>query len=534
MKKTLFTTAVGTSMALMIGVGTALADKLRIAYDAPPVTADPYRNGNTPTGSLNSHMYEGLIARHGDFLLGTKFEWVTPTRMMVDLRKGVKFHNGADFTSHDVVYSVCRMMLKVNGKNNVVTNSLSPVVDVKAMGPYQVAFDTVKPYPLLIQKLKYLYVFSAGLGTDVPETIKFDKSGKCGIGGYPSTAQVESGEASVGTGPYKLVSYTKNGTTKMIRNENYWGKKPDWKEVEITPITNTGARVAGLLSGDYDLVVSPSLEDLDSIRKKKGFNVYTAPAWDSRFILLNLADDAPGVTAPDGKNPLQDIRVRKALSLAINRQAITDRLLAGNGTPAAHFAPSYMPGADAGMPELEYNPEKAKKLLAEAGYAEGVEIELFLASDRYPNITRIGQVVAQFWEKVGIKVKLTPQPWSVFSKTRSGKKLGVWLYGWTLPQGFTQMIIFNFPSFNKDLSLGGHNKYTNYQNPVIDDLMTKWAMETNTEIADGYGREVMKTLVEDMAGIPLYYPHATWGYRDGLNFNPTPAGFTKAEHVTKK
>lgn len=512
------------------------ADTLRIAYDADPVTADPYRSSLTPSGSLNSHIYEGLVARNNDLLLGTKFTWVTPTRLLVNLRQGVKFHNGADFTARDVIYSTCRMMHKVKGKNNVITGSLSPVTNVEAIGKYQVAFDTVKPYPLLFQKLKYMYMFTASLGTNVPETIKYDAKGDCGIGAYPTTAEVEQGytKAGVGTGPFKLVSFTKGGKIKLVRNDNYWGKKTDWEKLEISAVTNTGARIAGLLSGDYDVVVSPSLEDMENLKNKKGFNVATTPGWRTLFILMDVGSDkAAGVTAPDGKNPLKDLRVRQAMSLAIDRQTIVDRLLKGNATVAKQFGAEYMKGAETGLPPLEYNPKKAKKLLAEAGYKDGFSFEFYLPSDRYPNGNRLAQVVAQYWSRIGLKVNLKPLPWSVFSKIRAAKKLGVWFYGWGHPQGFTQMIIYNFPTYNKDLNLGQHNKFTNFSSARVDKWMQKWAVEIDEVKADTYGVEAMKTVMAEMPGIPILYTHLSWAYRDGLNFKTRPDGFTNAKSITK-
>ena len=523
-----------STVAVLTAFGMAHAEKLRIAYSAAPVTVDSYRSSTTPSGSLNSHIYEGLLARTNENLLGTQFTWETPTRLVIHLRQGVKFHNGDDFDSHDVVYSACRMVYRVNGKKNILSSSMSPVTNVEAIGPYKVVFETVKPYPILVQKLKYLHIMPASLGTGVPENITFDPEGNCGIEQYATTADIESAKAGIGTGPFKLVSFTKNGTTKMVRNDNYWGKKSDWTELEISAVTNSGARIAGLLSGDYDVVESPSLEDMAALDKKQGFNYITTPSWRTIFILMDVgSEQAIGVTAPDGKNPFADIRVRKAMSLAIDRNAIVNRLLGGGATVAKQFAPEYMDGAETGLPALQYDPEQAKKLLADAGYPDGFSMDFYLPSDRYPNIGRLAQVVAQYWSRVGLTITLKPQPWSVFSKTRKARKLGVWLYGWGHPQGFTQMISFNYPSKNAELNLGSSNQ-SNYHNPQVDMWMQKWAVETDTEKANTYGREAMKVIMGDMAGIPLYYQHSAWAFRDGLHVKGRPDEFTSAKSVSKK
>ena len=221
------------------------------------------------------------------------------------------------------------------------------------------------------------------------------------------------------------------------------------------------------------------------------------------------------------------------MSLAINRQAIVDRLMGGMATVANQFAPSYMEGADPNMPTLEYDPQKAKQLLAEAGYPDGFAFELHVPNDRYVNGTRVAQAIAQYFSKIGLKVTLKAEPWSVFRKGRSKRKLGVFMYGWGHPQGPAQMTSYAFASRDKKLNLGASN-YSNYHNDEFDAAMAKWAVETDMAKSYRYAQEAMRIAVRDLPGIPLYYQHSLWAHGSNLTVKGRPDERTWAEMVSRK
>lgn len=509
------------------------ADTLNMAYSAAPSTVDPYKSSASPTASLNEHIYEALVSRTNDKLLATDYNWETPTRLVFTLREGVKFHDGANFTAKDVVYSACRMMYRVNGKKNMLTSALGPVTNVSSIGNHSVAFETAKPYPVLVQKLKSLAILSSG-HADVPSgEIKYDNKGDCGITRYPARDEFEAGNAAVGTGKYTLAQFTKAGEISLTRNENYWGSKGNWETVTINAVSNSGARMAGLLAGDYNLIENPSMEDLEALKGNSEFAFSATPSWRSIFLILNVgSEQAPGVTAADGSNPLSDIRVRQALSLSINRDAIVERLMGGLATTASQFAPSYQEGADSSMPEMEYNPEKAKQLLAEAGYADGFSMDLNVPNGRYVNGARVGQAIAQYFTRLGLKVNLKAEPWNVFKKGRKNRDFGVFMYGWGHPQGPAQMISYAFASRNKELNLGVSN-YSNYKNAEFDAAMEKWAVETDEQAAYGHVQDAMRVAVKDLPGIPLYYQHSVWAHNSDLSVSGRPDERTLAEMVSK-
>jgi len=513
-------------------MGSVYADTLRMAYSVAPKTIDPYKSSASATASLNEHVYEALVSRTNEKLLATSYGWTDDTTLVVNLRKGVKFHNGADFTAEDVIYSSCRMMYRVDGKKNMLTSAMGPVTDVVAIDDHTVAFKTVGLYPILIQKLKSLSILDSG-DADLGATLKFDNTGDCGITRYPTKAEFESGKYANGTGKYKYESFANTGDASLVRNDNYWGEPGNWDRVEMTSVENSGARMAGLLAGDYDLIENPTGEDLLALEGNPAYSYSTMPSWRTIFLILDVGSDvAPGVTAADGSNPLKDIRVRQALSLSIDRDAIVDKLMGGNATVASQFAPSYQDGADSSMPNMAYDADKARQLLAEAGYSDSISIDLRMPTGKYQNGKRVGQAIAQYWSRIGIQVNLVAEPWSVFRKGRSARELGVFMYGWGHPQGPSQMISYAFGTRDKALNLGGSN-YSNYTDPDYDAAMRAWAVETDEAKAFEYNQEAMRIAVRDLPGIPLYYQHSIWAHKSDISVSGRPDERTFADMATK-
>ena len=487
-----------------------------MAFSSAPRSSDPYPFGGTPTASLREHIFEALVAADDSPLLATGWTWTSPTSLEVYLREDVTFHNGEPLTARDVVYSACRMMYLIDGRRNLLTSSMGPISDVVAVDEHTVRFDMHAPYPLWVQKMKFMGILPAS-GGDVPDgPITYDAEGDCGIAAYPAREDFENGDAAIGTGPFMLERFDPSGEADLVRNDAYWGETPEWTAVEIRTIGNAGARLAGLLAGDFDVIENPTTEDLPALEASDELTYTAVPSWRSIFLVLDVnPEGAPGVTAADGSAPLSDIRVRQAMSLAINRDAIAERLFGGEATVANQFAPSYRTGAP-DLPALEYDPERAVELLAEAGYPDGFSITLSAPSDRYANGSRVAQAVTQYLSRIGIEVTLETQPWSVFAGARRERELGVFLYGWGHPQGAAQMISFAFASRNPELGLGASN-YSNYVNADFDAAMEAWAVETDEAVANGHLGDAMRIVMDELPGVPLYYQHTIWAHRADLN-----------------
>ncbi|WP_332717225.1 ABC transporter substrate-binding protein [Pelagibacterium mangrovi] len=526
-------------LATLFLAGTSLlasgasAETLRMAYGTAPVSADPYPYSDTQTGALAEHVFEMLVALDDSPLLATDWAWETPTSMVMNLREGVTFSDGSPFVARDVVYSMCRMMYRVDGKPNVVTSALGPVTDVVAVDDHTVRFETTAPYPIITQKFKFLKILSAE-AAGVEGEIAFDQEGDCGISAsYPTQADFDNGTAAIGTGPYVYENFEATGDADLVRNDAYWGEAPEWDRVEIRSVPNNGARIAGLLAGDYDIVEKPSAEDLTIIDNDENFTYTTVPGLQTIFIVLDTSEDgAAGVTAADGSSPLASVQVRQAMSMAIDRNAITERLFTGHATPANQFAPSYMAGAPE-MPELPFDPEAAKTLLAEAGYPEGFAIELNVPADRYTNGPLVAQALTQYWTRLGLDVTLTTEPWSVFQTRRTEGQLGAFMYGWGHPQGAAQLISGAFAQREDDLGLGAAN-FSNYNSPAFEEAIRAWAVETDPERSNALVAEAMEQAVADMPGIPLYYNHELWAHRVDLELTGGAEARTMATMVHSK
>lgn len=523
-----------TALTAALTAAPATAETLRTAYATAPVSADPYPFSDTQTASLSEHVFEMLVDLDTKPMLATEWKWESPTSFVMKLREGVTFSNGAPLTAEDVVFSTCRMMYKVDGKPNVLTSSLGPVTNVEPVDDLTVRFTTTAPYPILIQKLKFLKILSAQT-YGVTDPITYDREGDCGIADkYPTQAEFEQGKAAIGTGPYVYESFQPSGDADLVINPTYWGTAPEWDRVEIRSVPNSGARTAGLLAGDYDVIDKPSAEDQTVIAKDDGFTVTSTPGLQTIFLVLDTnPDGAAGVTAADGSAPLADVRVRRALSMAIDRKAIVTRLFQGNATAANQFAPSYMEGAAPDMPDLPYDPEAAKALLAEAGYADGFAIELSAPNARYDNGTTVAQAISQYWTRLGLDVTLTTEPWSVFRTRRSDHQLGAFMYGWGHPQGPGQLISGAFAQKDADLGLGSAN-FSSYDDPAFETPIRAWAVETDPAAADALLAEAMHVAMDQLPGIPLYYNHETWALRSDLEVTNGTAGHTLAMMVHSK
>ena len=238
-----------------------------------------------------------------------------------------------------------------------------------------------------------------------------------------STEDFNTGKATIGSGRYKFVKYVSGDHVDLVRNDNYWGEKSPWDKVTFKIIKNESARVAALLSGDVEAIEQPPTADLPRIKGDPKFTVTSKIS--HRVIYFNfdhLARSSPFITDKAGKpldkNPLLDPRVRHAISKAINRPAIADRVMEGQAVPSGQLVSEKLFGHVPGLKADAYDPEGAKKLLAEAGYPDGFNITIHGPSGRYVNDEKIVQAVAQMLTRVGIVSKVETAPMAPYSAPR--------------------------------------------------------------------------------------------------------------------
>ncbi|MGE0717542.1 MAG: ABC transporter substrate-binding protein, partial [Alphaproteobacteria bacterium] len=368
------------------------------------------------------HVFEPLVARTVDSqpMPGLAESWraVDPTTWEFKLRRGVKWHDGREFTAEDVLFTVKRIPALPNNPNPY-TGALRSIVATEAPDPYTVVFRTDKPNPILPNQFTIMSIVSA----------------TAAAGATP--ADFTSGKAMVGTGPYKFVSYARGERLELTRNTDYRGPAPAWDKVTFRFIPNQAARVAALLAGDVDVIDYVPTADLPRLKSDARVNLFMRPSDRVIYFVPNVGPDAlPALTTKAGqpldRNPLKDLRVRTALSLAINRKALIERTMEGFAGPAGQLVPEGFFGYDPSTPLPAFDLDRAKALLAEAGWPDGFGMTVSCSTDRYVNDAAICQAAAQMWARAGIAMKVETFPANIyFGKVKAGESMvPMMLMGW--------------------------------------------------------------------------------------------------------
>ncbi|MBN8899154.1 MAG: ABC transporter substrate-binding protein, partial [Rhodospirillales bacterium] len=297
---------------------------------------------------------------------------------------------------------------------------------------------------------------------------------------------------------------------EMERFDGYWGKKPDWQHVTYRMISNDATRTAALLAGDVGIIEFVPPTDLASLRKDDRVRLSEVVSNRSIFLWLDHSRTGPTpfVTGPNGetldKNPLKDLRVREALSIAINRQAIVQRVMEDAAIPTGQYLP---PGAATYNPAIKpppYDPERAKKLLAEAGYPNGLRVTLNGPNDRYVNDAKILQAVGQMWQRIGVQSNVDPSPWSSFVAKAGRQEMSIFLLGWGVSSGEgTNPLRAQLATWDAAKGLGTANR-GRYSNPKLD-AMIEQAMQTMDDAKrDKLVQDAMKLAMDDVPVIMLH------------------------------
>jgi len=499
--------------------GLATAAEVTIGVASEPSAMDPHYHNLGPNNAMAQHVFDRLVHQDANQNLtpGLAVSWkpVDDTTWEFKLRSGVKFHDGSDFDANDVVFTFDRIP-KVPNSPSPFTRYVNNITKTEVVDPLTMRFTTATPRPLLPVELAQVNIMSDSIKSDATAESK-------------TTEQLNNGDGTIGTGPYKFVEWVRGDRLVLARNDDYWGEKEPWDKVTFKPLSNNAARVAALLAGQVDMIDNPPSADLAQLRKNPDVSI--AQAASNRVIYIHLDTFAePSVAIPDtnGKNPLKDVRVRKALSIAINRQAISDRVMEGLGIPAAELLTPGMFGTTPKLAAIPYDPKQAKELLAEAGYPNGFTTNLGTPNDRYINDAQVSQAVAAMWERIGLKVNVQAFTKSVFFKMRNEYKFSTYLAGWGAGTGeMSSPLVALVATQNKEKGLGGTNR-GRYSNPAMDAVLEQ-AMAT---VDDGK-REMLlqkasKLVMDDYGIIPLHFEVTPWAARKGLKYEARADQYTLA------
>ncbi len=504
--------------ALLAGASTvASAETLRWARAGDSLTLDPHSQNEGPTHALAQQIYEPLIAPNMEAkptpALAT--EWSVspdnPNVWVFKLREGVKFHGGEDFTAEDVVFSFERAKLESSDMKELLVT----ITEVRAVDDFTVEIETDGPNPILPSNLTNLFILDKGWSeaNDVMAPAEFDDS--------EETYAVRNAN---GTGAFKLISREPDTLTVLESNDDDWGIGTfpmEITRIEYTPIQNAATRVAALLSGEVDLIQDVPVQDLQRVADADGLKVENAPQNRTIFFGVNGFDDDLINDNVEGANPFADIRVRKAMNMAINRDAIQQVVMRGQSAPTGVIIPPFVNGW---TEELDAYPaadvDAAKALMAEAGYGDGFEVTLHCPNDRYINDEAICQAAVGMMGQIGIDVNLVAQTKANHFPLISQKETDFYLLGWGVPT-FDSEYVFNFLVHSTTDDRGSWNG-SRFGDPEVDAMIQSLGSEVDLDVRNETIGKIWAAVQENQIYLPVHNQVLNWGMKDGINFPVQP------------
>lgn len=524
----------GACAALALTAGMAPAQTLTIGLSAEPTSVDPHYHNLGPNNSLARHIFAPLINQDAQQLLhpglATAWEPLDETTWRITLREGVTFSNGEPFTARDVIYTVCRVPLVIDSPSSFTLYTRA-ITGMEAEDDHTLILRTDTPAPLLPVMLSTFGILSATASGAADEVV-FGNDGCEGVGEAPASAAFSRPDFAIGAGPFTLVEFVPGEQIVLARNDSYFGDAPDWERVVLRPISNQGARVASLLAGDVDMIENPPTQDLDRI-EQAGMQVSSGLSNRVIYIALDQGEaPTPTITGvPADTNPLLDVRVREALAIAIDREAIKDRLMRGLSQPAGQLLPWPMFGTEEDRGPIPFDAERARTLLTEAGYPDGFAITLGSPNDRYINDAQISQAVAQMWARVGVKTEVDAKTASAFFNDRNDFKFSAFLAGWGAATGeMSSPLGALVATRDPDRSLGGTN-YTRHSNPEMDDLLVEALGTVDDEARRALLQQASALVMDSFGIIPIHFELTTWALRPGIEYEARADQYTLAQSV---
>ena len=484
----------------------ASAATFRFGFQGDLKSLDSYTLNETFTLGVLGNVYEGLTKRGKNLeivpALAERWEAVEPTRWRFYLRKGVKFHNGEDFTADDVVFSAER----VRATGSDLKTRLPADAKAVKVDDYTVDFVLTRPDPILHYEWDTWYIMS-----------KQWSEANNSAAPQPATGQQMNYAAlhENGTGPFTITEHQAGVRTVFKPYANWWGKpEHNFDEVIFTTISNDATRVAALLSGDVDWVDPVPLQDIARVNANPGTEVLTGPELRTIFLGFDQMRDELGASNVKGKNPFKDVRVRKAFYQAIDIEAIKSRVMRGLAAPSALMISPLLFSRAGEFKRWPYDPEAAKKLLADAGYASGFEVTMDCPNDRYVNDEAICQAVVAMLARVDVKIDLLAQPKAkYFAKVLAsgGYDTSFYMLGWTPGSFDSWNVLRDIMGCRDEKGKGGQFNLGGYCNPKIEDLRNRISLELDKTKRDDMIAEAFRIAHEDVAYIPLHQQALVWG-----------------------
>lgn len=507
-------------------LGNAAAAPLRWAAQNDILTLDPHSQDHNVSNSIGTHIYEGLTRLSKEYRpepsLATKWTYVSQTQVRFDLRKGVKFHDGSPFTADDVVFSFGRITQPQGTKQTYV----SGIKEVKKIDDNTVDFILEAPTPMLLQNIISFPIMSKAWSVKNNATNTQD---------YKAKEENYASRNANGTGPYKLVSWQPDQAVKMVSNPDWWDKNPgNVTELSYLPIKSAPTRVAALLSGDVDIVTDLPPQDFFKLKEQGKVKLLEGPEIRTIFFVMDEGSDELRESSVKGKNPFKDRRVREALNLALDREAIKRSIMRGLSVPAALMIPPGVNGYDAALDApLKPDLDKARKLLAEAGYPQGFEVPLHCPNNRYVNDEQVCQAAVSMWAKVGVKVRLIAAPFSTHSQTFQRGESPFYMLGWGVS---TYDALYGMQAWGHTRTSGadGNFNFGKVSDATLDGLIQKIKFEPDVPKRNALIRQALLRIRDEFLFIPIHHQIRPWAMKPGVDTLHRSNDYFEARYTTIK
>lgn len=501
--------------ALMASIAVALAlaapahaQTLRWAAQNDILTLDPHSQNHATTNAILQHAYEGLVRFSAQYqvepALATRWTQTSPTQVRFELRRGVKFHDGSTFTADDVVFSFGR----IRQPQGTMAIYVAGVKEVRKVDDHTVDLVLDGPNPLLLRNLVNFFIMSKSWA---------EKNRTTNTQDFKAREENFASRNVMGTGPYRITGWTPEQRITMTANPDWWDKPSgNVREVIYTPIKSDPTRVAALLSGDVDMLTDVPTQDAGRLRGDSRLKVVDGSEVRTIFIAVDMGSPEAKGTNVTGRNPFADKRVRQALSLAIDRQAIQRSTMRGLSVPAALLV---APGVNGHDPALDAparaDAEAARRLLTEAGFPNGFEMRLNCPNNRYVNDEEICQNVVAMWARIGVRAALAAENFTPFIQKMQNFEHSAYLLGWGVANFDAQ---YTLQSLVRTRTTGadGNFNYSRVSDPALDRLVD--AMKTETDVAkrNGMIRDALIRTRDEVLVIPIHHQVRPWAMKQSV------------------
>ena len=519
MRKLLFTVLVALSFS-------ANAVTLKWAAQNDILTLDPHSQNHATTHSILQHTYEGLTRYTRDYKiepsLAVSWKQMSDTQWRFNLRKGVKFHDGSPFTADDVVFSFGRIK-QPQGTNQVYVTGIN---EVKKIDDYTVDFILAGPTPILLRNIVDFRIVSKAWA---------EKNRSQNVQDYTKKEETYASRNTNGTGPYLIKSWEPDKQIVFTANKGWWGKLDgNVTDVIYTPIKSDQTRVSALLSGDVDLVTDLPTQDVDRLRKDAKLKVLDGHEVRTIFIGMDQFRDELQYSNVKGKNPFKDVRVRKALNLAVDRDAIRRVTMGGLSIPAGIMV---APGVHGYSKQLDivqkYDIAGAKKLLAEAGYPDGFEFTLDCPNNRYVNDEKVCTALVAMWARAGIRARLNSIPFANFIPKILKHDTSAYMLGWGVA---TFDALYTLQSLVRTKTTGADGSFNlgRISDSKLDNTIDAIKIATDPVARDALLKEGLEKTRDEAYYVPLHHQLRPWAMKKSVSTVHSPDDRPQSRFATVK